>query len=565
MFYLRSGRSLTLPVIARQIGLYATQNSVRTLMKHAAPLVLATLALVIAGCDGTAPPGPTAPFRSPAPKSSVIFSACSQEGHDQSTLERSALFSGSFLTAAEILWTPVVNNCLTNLPLAQEAMLTYIRYTIAQFNAGNVNPPTAGVPAGTNFSSASAAMVNHWNTMFAYVGYAEPSLPPIVLESGGTAKVITQSTPAADRELKIPAAAAMTVPVQTAGSGDVRGHLFTIYPLGPGCLTGSNLVQTGPCFQFSANPTVSPKFDPKVQEGICEPVNGENPITGVAPALGHLDESVTKVAGPVGAPYPSDCIDGPAVAVGSWTGGLGDIAKRLAWHATQVLAVKLLYAAHGGLGGVSEELSPFSALETTVFKATFTSAAGAGPGAPEVGLTWTQIKGPQSTILVQSSLGDLVNSPVVLNQGGGNCVTCGGLELRGTLKGAGASLPTTGRYLVTWRSLQNKPTTKDAPFVLRASNGAEIARVSYASKSSKEQLLYNGVVVGSWTKGKQQKFEIIVDLNNHITSLGIDGVLVAQNKSFNAPNLATIAAEFSGIDAGIIGWDDISIVALPDP
>ncbi|HEY4956009.1 MAG TPA: hypothetical protein VII02_14095, partial [Gemmatimonadaceae bacterium] len=173
-------------------------------MKRFAPFVLAAIVLGIAGCANDAVRVPTAPIRSPSLRATVIFSACSSQGHDQSNAERDALFSEPYLTEARNLWNPVKDNCNSNLGVAREAMLTYVQFTIDALRAGHVNLPAPDVPPGTNFPSREAALVNHWNTMFAYVGYPEPGLPPDVLLAGGAAGVITQGTE--NRELKIPSA-----------------------------------------------------------------------------------------------------------------------------------------------------------------------------------------------------------------------------------------------------------------------------------------------------------------------------------------------------------------------
>jgi hypothetical protein len=541
-------------------------------MKRFAPFVLAAIVLGIAGCANDAARVPTAPIRSPSLRASVIFSACSSQGHDQSNAERDALFSEPYLTEARNLWNPVKDNCNSNLGVAREAMLTYVQFTIDALRAGHVNLPAPDVPPGTDFPSREAALVNHWNTMFAYVGYPEPGLLPDVLLAGGAAGVITQGTE--NRELKIPSAAAMTVPVQDGESGDTRGHLFSIYALTGPCLGSGNMTQTGPCFQFSANPKVDPRFDPKVKVGICEPVAANQPIPGAIPALGHEDGGVTNIAAPVGI-YPTDCIDlGTEASAGSWTGGLGDIALKLASIAGRVVGVTPAYAAHGGLGGVSEEFSPFGAVDLLLFKATFTNDGPPHPpktnpplGPPDVGSWFFDFKKP-SEIKVEKKFGDLLDMPVTLDYKPEDkkCGGCVGLTLRGIVTNGNTA--GNGRYQVTWWSLSNGPDEDAAAIVLRDSGLREICRVSYAStkKPKADVLQYNGVNVGTWSKGDKQRFDVIVDLGAGTTSLSINGVPVASAQGFvngGVINLASIAAEFAG-DTKKIGWDDITIVRLPD-
>ena len=125
-----------------------------------------------------------------------------------------------------------------------------------------------------------------------------------------------------------------------------------------------------------------------------------------------------------------------------------------------------------------------------------------------------------------------------------------------------------GVYVVRWNSVEDKPSPKQAPFVIRSVAGLEIARVSYRSVSSQDFLDYNNVALPvSWVQHVSQFFEIVVNLDTKTTSLRIDGTPVAgfQNVPFvnaAALDVGTIGAEFSGIDAGIIGWDNVSITKV---
>jgi hypothetical protein len=118
--------------------------------------------------------------------------------------------------------------------------------------------------------------------------------------------------------------------------------------------------------------------------------------------------------------------------------------------------------------------------------------------------------------------------------------------------------------------LEAKPSVKGAPFVLRGSNGGRLATLTYKSEQNQaNNLYYNGVVVASWVQNVNQSFLITADLAAKTTSLSINGVPVtgAQNVPFQdskTTDFITVAAEFSGIDAGIVGWDNISVARLAD-
>jgi hypothetical protein len=513
-------------------------------MRYTTLSAISLSCLILAGCDKGPSVATTAPDirfaqTPPGPCSAALDRAISQQ--------QTAMFSRAVLTAARNAWAHVVADSVSNPNQAKEEMLGYVQFVINAYRGGNVDAPRVG--------TREDAVLTNTNSVFTYVGYPAPNLPVSVLGSEGAIGVITQTT--VNRELAA-ANAALTLPVQLA-TGDQRGHLFSIYPLGAGCLTGTNLAQTGPCFQVSANPEVDPKFDPKIKVGICQPVHANEPIPANIPALAHLHGGVTKVTESAGI-YPV-CVD-LAFNTGSWTNGFGGVARRLAWLTRRAIGIQTAYAAHGGLGGLGDFISPFGAVDALLFKGTFTAdAIGSTPVNADVGTWTTQITAPGS-ISVESSLGDLTSKPVVLSQAGGNCETCGGLLMQGNLTSAGP-LATDGRYHVEWTSVQDAPAVKGAPFVLRSSAGAEIARVTYSTVSSANVLSYNGTVFGTWVRHVSQHFEIEVDLNAKTTSLTVDGVAVATG-SFTAANFATVSADYRGIDSGVMGWDNISVTRLSD-
>jgi hypothetical protein len=520
--------------------------------------------LLLAACDKDPSGGTTAPDVRYIQTTSIPCDAALGRTIAQ---QQNSLFSRATLTAARAAWEPVTTDCAGNLSQAKEEMLAYVQFTIDQFRLGNVDAPRQG--------TRESALVAHWNYVFSYVGYPAPNLPASVLGAEGAIGVITQST--VNREIAA-AHAAVTIPVQLA-TGDQRGHLISIYPIPGGCLTGTNLKQHGPCFDFASNPAAFPKFDDPAKIGVCQPVHATDVLPGNSPALGHLqDDGTTTITAATGI-YPTFCPHD--LYIGSWTGGISDLATRLAYLTGRVLGVKTAYAVNGGLGGLDTDLSsPFGNVDLLVFKATFTANAIGSTivtgDTADVG-TWTSSVTPPGSITVQSSLGDLTTQPVVLSQGGGNCANCGGLLLQGNLASSSPStFATTGKYRVEWYSLQDAPSVKGAPFVLRGSTGQELARVTYATVSSANVLSYNGgTPFGTWTRHVTQHFEILVDLDANTTSLTVDGTPIVSNQQFvclNAPASCTaatvdfksIAAEFSGIDSGIMGWDNISVTRLSD-
>jgi len=274
---------------------------------------------------------------------------------------------------------------------------------------------------------------------------------------------------------------------------------------------------------------------------------------------------------------------------------------RLASRAAGLVGPKSLYAAHATVSGTVKALpkSPVGPVDPRTFFGTLTAFA-AGTrldllGAPQIAEAgrWTTLFATSpGSITVQSSIGDatlgFVNSkPAVLSQGGGACGTvgnasCGMLTMEGTVTGPPA---VTGIYRVSWKSLQNQPAPKFAALDVRDSDGNVLARVSYSNESGQRVLRYNatgpgtGTPVGTWKVGVVQSFVLTIDLNSLNTPDAISLTITTPTGTtstcpcssldyFNYPNVATnlkhITADFSGIDSGILAWDDIEILRLPD-
>lgn len=463
------------------------------------------------------------------------------------------VFKDPVLAQAQALWDHVELVCETDLTTARDLMLAYVQFTIDQLKFGNVNAPAAG--------TAGDAVLNHWDYTFPYVDYPSPNLPSSVFGPEGAAGVITQAT--ANRELAAENAA-ITVPIQYS-TGDERPHLFVIHPLDNDCLAGTNLARTGPCFEFASFPTVSPEFDPRVKVGICQPVEEGEEVDAAAPALGHLTGGFVRI--PAQQQYPTFCGAADLADAGSWSGGFGEFARRLAYVARSTIGVKPLYAVHGGLGGLGKGLSPFGGVDLMVFEASLTGGPIGGPPTADAGNWVMEVTRPGS-VTVRSGLGAYEGRLIVMRQGGGNCAACGGLLLRGNLFDAtAASGASMGTYDVSWISLQDKPTLKGAPFVLRGSDGREIARLTYLStKTNKNALHYNSVEVGNWVRYQPQQFLVRVNLDTKKTTLFINGTEVVSNAGFveDAANLATIGAEYTGIDSGVMGWAGITVQRIAD-
>lgn len=494
------------------------------------------------------------------------------------------LLAGATLKQAQAYWAAVESACTVGNPdAANGPLMVYVNYLRGLYPNYFVTSR-----AGTK----SLLFVGHIDTVFSYVGYGAPGLTTTILESGIVQVILPTG---GTREYGLAHLGAFKLPEQNPitdpNPGDPRGHLFAMYALNAACLSVDNLRQlplqgTGvSCAEVKSFPVVAPRFSPGIKVGVC--VLATVRASAGALSLGHElggPSPRTEIAGQLNYPDLATCH--PSESAGSWTGGPTEVLKRLAWIGKSTFGVRTAYATDAGLGGIGGFLSPFGALDALICAASFNvppNAVGALPDLVNGNCPFTYNLASPGSILVQSSLGQYTGPLVVLSQGGGNCTNCGGLELKAHFYSASGSPADDGVYDVNWISVQASPSVKGAPFVIRDGAGCEVARLTYVTTNSQNQLLYNGAVVSSWVRNVSQTFKIRVDLDNNQTRLfiGPDAIPLSyqgQNPVYTtsfvnktaagavceANDIASFAAEFSGIDSGVMGWDEIGVQRISD-
>ncbi len=513
----------------------------------AALVVAASFALA---CADVQENGVTTPDMSPR-LALITVPACDAAANRDVKAQQLALFPKTHIKSVQARWDTVVTSCSpTNANAANAALMKYVAHIISLYPANVLTPKGA---------QKEASFLGHIDLVFPYVGYTSPDVPGgssgplqagilgVILKGGGELTKVTFGAIKLDSQV---------------ATGDQRGHLFAMYPTNASCLSVDNLDELGTneCVEVRAFPTVSPVFSPKIQVGVCLPDN----LGGITRALGHEVNSKTEIAGRLA--YPSNCH--VAGAAGSWSGGFGEVARRLAWIGKRTLGISTAYASHAGLGGIGGTMSPFGPVDVQIFAASFNHAA--GTAAPDTGnaakFTFTDSVSAPGSILVQASLGEYTGPLLVMSQGGGNCNNCGGLLVQANLYSASGAAADDGVYEVNWTSVQASPSVKGAPFVLRDELNRELARLTYVTTASAgNQLYYNDtILVGTWTRNVPQNFMIRVNLDDNNTSLLIGGnpVTNATNRTFVNPAVTTFArlvADFRGIDSGVMGWDEIGV------
>jgi hypothetical protein len=401
----------------------------------------------------------------------------------------------------------------------------------------------------------------------AFAGF---SRPPSVLGNTGGAAVVG---PGGSMET-FDGKAGVKVAIGTTTGGYVGPWLFTFEPTTE--CPELDLRQTGRCYHVETYPDPANNvfFVPKVTVGVCPTGPGQGP-TGVS----HPKADFGTELLPPGAPWPSDCMY-HSTAMNSWLGREAGPLGRLAARAYDFLRPQPLHAVDAGESGLLGEFSLVGGVLPIEFDENFEdNNPGAFPNGtlPTVGEPWAVVVDHPGYINVQNGFGNLTSNVIVLSQALGNCAACPDVILLAALNGSTAG--TLGSFHVTWSSVQGKPSVKEAPFVVRSTTGAEIARLSYISEASSRVLKFNGATVGNWTKDVAQHFRITINLqtsaeigNPFKTFLEIKDAsgnyqLVRGPVDFVTPGETTLGVVgyfLSGIDAGIIGADNIVVRRRPD-
>lgn len=267
-------------------------------------------------------------------------------------------------------------------------------------------------------------------------------------------------------------------------------------------------------------------------------------------------------------------------SMNGWLGTeAGSVGRALA-RAYDYLRPRPLFADDIGESGSIGLWSPVGGVLTVVYEDGFTDtpvgplANGTDPVVGDTDSSWLVEVNFPGFVQIQNGLGSLTGKVVVISQALGACAQCPPVRLLGTRVNPSAT-DDIGSYEISWQSLQNKPSVKEAPFVVLSYTGAEIARLSYVTEMGSNVLKYNGVNVGTWVKDVHQSFKITVNLNTlndqneYTTSLTIDGnsVPLATNVAFVTPGETTVTTfgyVLTGIDAGVIAADNFLMKRAPD-
>jgi hypothetical protein len=497
-------------------------------------------------------------------------------------------FSPAQADELSALFTPIKSQCSTNTTTPSAAVLAYLQ-RVADFR---------GEPDEERADSLLAL----WKSVTEYATGTPIDRPPVVFitghpptdppnntdaERGGGAAVLDPTPPP-------PATPKLTMTTWDGQAGvkissdqtPTGPHLITLYPAP--CPGTTLLLATDDCYNVQSYPPVE-EWDPLVEIGMCIHGGGAGPNT----AISHFDAGYGTEVLPDGGGFDWStigCYANNHALIDTWLGRkAGPLGRALA-IGLDYLRPRPLYADDAGESGLGLFFSPFGGVKTKIFEETFDAPGNAiGPFpqdpsevAPDVGDSWDVFApAPGYVQIVDGNVlapnGGLPGQVIAISQAQGACTKkCPVFRLLGTRVNP-TPAEEIGTYEVTWKSLQNKPNIKEAPFVLLSASDAEIARLSYVSQSNQNRILYNGVNTGIlWTQNVAQSFKIVVRLNDddasandYTTDVYIDDMTtpVFTNRAFRSATqktFATLGYKLDGIDAGIMAADNILVRRLPD-
>ncbi|HZI29931.1 MAG TPA: hypothetical protein VFD64_17300 [Gemmatimonadaceae bacterium] len=528
------------------------------------------------------PLAPTVPSLAPGGGGSAL---CAGSLLSDISKQQKALFTGVQVAILDPLLTTIKNECPTSAP--SSTLMTYIQRVIDYRKDGKLNPLVDPSVARAN------ALVKLWSDVTTYAMTKDPlttSDDPLVRQHtvlltgslvpnapgtrGGGAAVLD---PNADLEMFT---FDNQAGVQISGSQvqPVGPHLYTLNP--SGCPNATLRQASVACYDVEVYPAVSVAFNPAFSVGMCVRGGGGTANTSIS----HEKTATFTELLPPGNLFPWSgsgvtCHTTHPLLVNSWLGReAGPLGRALA-KAIDYLRPQPLFADDAGESGLGLFFSPFGGVHTVAFADSFsvnplgTFANGA---TPVVGSPWTVVIEHPGSAEIQNALGDLSGKVLVISQALGNCDDCPEMSVLATRDIVDAD-DDDGSYEIYWSSVQTKSSVKEAPFVVQSATGVEIARLSYVTQSSVNRLMYNGQEVGSgWTRNVAQHFRITVNLTTSAgptftTTLAIRNsagayINVAGPVAFT--NSATSVAKFgyvlSGIDAGVIGVDNLLMRRLTD-
>jgi hypothetical protein len=501
----------------------------------------------------------------PTEPTAAMADQCHGALASQISKEQKDLFSGAALSTLQDKFSVIKSLC----PSAFPQMMDYVKVMLV----------SAGLPASP---TTAPALANHLGSITLYVtGNALVRSPAVFMGDGlvettgwpgtnpdGGAAVLSPGDP---QMTTYDGQAALKYPYGTTPGGP---HLFTFEPK-PASFCPSNLRPNTRCYDVRDYPHES-LYSPSLIIAMC--------LRGHAgpSALIHQRENFGTEVLPEEEQLALSCQDTHASLSGWLRREAGPVGQVLA-RAVDFLAPRQLFADDVGESGSLGAMSPVGGALTVIFEDGFTANAvgplanGTDPVVGDVPSSWLVEVTHPGFVNVQNGLGDLTGKVVVISQALGNCSACPTVRVLGTRINPSPT-NTIGSYEITWSSLQNKPSVKEAPFVVLSATGAELARLSYVSENGQSLLRFNGAAVGTWTRDVAQHFRIIVNLqtlsgaNSNTTTLAIrdannDYQTVAGPVPFKTAGqttMSTIGYVLTGIDAGVIAADNFLVRRLAD-
>jgi len=521
--------------------------------------------LIVAACStdepSQVPLAPTVPTLANSPQ-------CANKLANDIEKQQEVLFSSNPSALADLQGQFDVIQGLC--PNAVPEMMNYLQSVI-----------TYGAPT-TNGNTAQL-LVNHWSALVLYVKNETKTWSPDVVKGdgalGGTLDGGAKLLGAGGSMTTFDGRAALQLAATIPAGGP---FLFTFQPVaGSLCDSGTALTVSGHCYDVSDYPDGG-TYNPAATISLCV----HQPTVGSA-GIGHAKTGFgTEVLPEVASSL--SCAHDPSTAMNSWLGRSAGPLGRAVAMAFDYLRPRALFADDAGESGSIGSFSLVGGIHNDIIRDDFEELNATGLVGPDVGDLWTiQASSPGYIVINQAGYADLPGPVVELSQAQGNCQNCPVFKLLATRENS-AQGETIGTYDINWQSRQNKPSVKEAPFVIlnagnSNNNANEIARLAYTTVSSQNRLIFTVrgsgstpdlvVDAGPWVKETAQSFKVTLNLDvlnntqDKTISLWVNGVAVAGAQGVPAPralSLMQVGYHLTGIDAGIIASDNWIVTRRPD-
>lgn len=567
-------------------------------------IVAAALLLLAVAC-GDQPRTTTPRPPDERPSAALLTTSCQRADYDYLNDNVATVFAADLQRSVSATVRGLRQTCPDT-----GAMLDFVQQIVGWQNADLANEVTPVTGYAVRLPAADGPTWDYLTRLFKYHKYSLPNTR-LALGRQGFIRVCDDNASSDDC---IAAAPAKTGGIRIYDGALGGRYLVTGAPASCATVsTISNLKTWAQCLEISVDPKEGSTFDFLTSPGAVvqtcirsQVANAEylwtGAYTGSGPALGKVGRLAEVPTGATRAallalapaeeqPIPTSETDCDAATsegqLASLHRGSGLFGRALAGLGALFMP-KVAYAGHGGLGtlpGFTDGLSLFGPVDPFLFQATFEAQTAGAPltsgtlGDRDRGF-WSISTDDPSAVTVQTGIGTQYTWPnklLVINQAGGASGRKTGVRALAipAQQTAQPQYAIHGLYRIRWTAIIGSNKAFDATYVVQDATGRRFATLVFGNGTSAGSgpLTFNGVQVATWTQLTPVRYEILLDLDNDKVRFGIvqaDGSTTYLTTLQNTPSpkgveLAAFGWVITGVDAQIIGTDEMEVVRLPDP